>query len=181
MFELERHLGSVSARGVSDLVQQLSESDRRLLARLDVRIGTQTVYVQSLLKARWIRLRAALWSVHVGREEWPEVPDGRTAFRPASGVPGDFYRAIGYPLCGGYAVRADVLERVAAWLRRASRADASSIQPEEPMSWLAVGREGLDAVAGGLSYRLRAPDGSLEVVRTRSRRRRPQRRRRSRR
>jgi ATP-dependent RNA helicase SUPV3L1/SUV3 len=165
-FELERGLGSVRCRAVGDLVLGLTDDDRKAFARLDVRIGTETVYVQSLLKARWVKLRAALWCAHTRVQEWPPLPDARTALTVDPQVPPEFYAAAGYALCGGVAVRADVLERLVAWLRRAARGDGPTA-PEEPMSWLALGTDALDSVVAAVGYRIKTADDRTVVSKLR--------------
>ena len=89
----------------------------------------------------------------------PAAPD-----RPAA-----LYAAVGFPVAGVRAVRADVLERLVRELRRLAR--RGRFDPAEPVSRrLSCPRADVPSVVEALGYR-DAGDG--RVARPRPRRRRP--------
>ncbi len=163
---LQRALGAVDRDAVEDLVRALGDDDRKILAKLDVRLGVHTVFVQSMLRPRPMALRGALWSLLAGRRPFvTPPPEGRTS-APAAGTPELAWRAMGMRVVGPLAVRADVLEQVSAELRTQSRRPAPSA--EKVMSRLGCTAAEVEAVARALGYRWRrAEDGSETLRRAR--------------
>ena len=170
LYATRASLGTVDRSEVEGIVRDLSAEDRRRLAKLDVRLGTRTVYVQSLLRQGPMRIRATLFSVHAGCS--PTIappPDGRKIVDPGP-YPDGALEAMGFRTVGGLAVRADVLEKVAAEVR--SMARASGPQPLDRLaSWLGASRDRAVDVARGLGFGVRPqPDGAVLVRRLRSQR-----------
>lgn len=148
LLALERGLGTAEIDEVTHALEALDRGDRNRLARLDVRIGCRVLYLPGALKPAARALRATLWRVHHG--EAPALPaDGATCVEVQG--PSNFYLSIGFPTSGGYAVRADVLERVYALARRLGRAGPFGLPPEVP-SWLGSDREIAGRVLDGLGY-----------------------------
>ena len=120
-FQLWEANGVASRKEVADVYAALSASDRKALGALGVRFGVETVFMPALLKTRPVRLRALLWCVH--DERTPVAPPpGSKSLAVARELPAAYYRAVGYWPVGGRAVRADMLERLQAALRRRARA-----------------------------------------------------------
>jgi ATP-dependent RNA helicase SUPV3L1/SUV3 len=107
-------------REVEDALRALDEADRRALARLDLRVGRDHVFVQSRLKPRWVAARSWLDAVFRGARPIPPSPGGAVSV-PADGRPADAWRRCGYVVAGPRAVRVDVAEAEAARLRAAAR------------------------------------------------------------
>src|SRR3546814_18613160 len=61
-FQVLEGLGGAPAAAVEALVKDLDEEGRRTLARVGIRLGTESLYIPELLKPRAGRLRAQLWS-----------------------------------------------------------------------------------------------------------------------
>ncbi len=164
LYQLREGLGCVPRDQVEESVRALSSDDRGTLAKLDVRIGTRTVYVHSLLRRAPMRTRAALWSVDRGRYPLLDPPsEGRTSV-VVDGVAKGLLVAVGFEIVGAVAVRVDTLEKVAAKLR--SMAHSRDGEPLTPlMSWLGAGREATEHVVRGLGYRLRSVDEERVMVR----------------
>ena len=124
MFQLSAALGCVPTEEVAAAVKSLDRASRRALARLGVRFGTETIYIEPLLGPDPVRFRALLWAVWHGRTP-PKLPGGR---RPGNAIaidpdlPLSFYAAIGRRVVAGLALRPDRLERLAA-AARSSLAD----------------------------------------------------------
>ena len=75
-----------------------------------------------MLKPVPIRLRAGLWMIAHNRDTIPPLPaEGRTSMDLPPGAERDFYATIGYLPLGNHAIRADMVERLAAMARQAVR------------------------------------------------------------
>ncbi|MBN9087291.1 MAG: hypothetical protein J0J01_10330 [Reyranella sp.] len=122
VFQLCEHLGVLPRRPIEQQMAELSEEDRKALAKLGVRVGVYSLYFPSMLKPVPIRLRAGLWMVAHGRDSIPPLPaEGRTSMDLPQGAERDFYASIGYAPLGNHAIRADMVERLAAMARQAVR------------------------------------------------------------
>ena len=122
VFQLCEGLGVLARRPIEDQLAQLNEEDRKALARLGVRVGVYSLYFPTMLKPVPIRLRAGLWMIAHNRETIPPLPaEGRTSMDLPPGAEREFYAAIGYLPLGDHAIRADMVERLAAMARHAVR------------------------------------------------------------
>ena len=122
VFQLCESLGVLPRRPIEDQLAQLGEEDRKALARLGVRVGVYSLYFPSMLKPVPIRLRAGLWMIARNRETIPPLPaEGRTSMDLPPNAERDFYATIGYLPLGAHAIRADMVERLAAMARHAVR------------------------------------------------------------
>jgi ATP-dependent RNA helicase SUPV3L1/SUV3 len=122
IFQLCENLGVLPRRPIEQQLAELGDEDRKALARLGVRVGVYSLYFPSMLKPVPIRLRAGLWMVARNRETIPLLPaEGRTSMDLPRDAERDFYAAIGYLPLGNHAIRADMVERLAAMARQAVR------------------------------------------------------------
>ncbi|MBX9943705.1 MAG: hypothetical protein K2Y40_06470 [Reyranella sp.] len=122
VFQLCESLGVLPRRPIEDQLVQLGEDDRKALARLGVRVGVFSLYFPSMLKPVPIRLRAGLWMIARNRETIPPLPaEGRTSMDLPRDAEREFYATIGYLPLGDHAIRADMVERLAAMARQAVR------------------------------------------------------------
>jgi len=135
IFQLCENLGVLPRRPIEQQMAELSEEDRRALAKLGVRVGVYSLYFPSMLKPVPIRLRAGLWMIARNRDSIPPLPiEGRTSMDLPQGAERDFYGAIGYLPLGSHGIRADMVERLAAMARaavRESRENARRAQQEK--------------------------------------------------
>lgn len=120
LFQVAEGLGSLPAATARDQVKALTEKDRKILARLGLRFGTESIFAPKLLKPHAQRLRAQLWAADAAAP-LHAVPEGLMSLDAAPEAPAAFYAAIGYRVFAGRAVRIDVLERFAAEVRRLLR------------------------------------------------------------
>jgi len=151
VFQLVEALGSLPAREVTALRHAMAAADRKALARLGVRFGTETVYFDALLKPRAASLRGLLWAVRRG-EAVPAAPNGTAAPRDPA-IPEAAYEAMGWRVLGPLVLRADRLERLAAAARRLARQGRFPATPElAATAGCAV--EGLAAALPALGYRV---------------------------
>ena len=122
-FQLADALGNLPAGEVVRQVAALDRADRAALSRNGVRFGTETVYLEPLLRPDAVRFRALLWAVRFGRTP-PALPGTRRlakAIETDPSLPLSFYAAIGFFVANGLALRADRVERLAATARQLSR------------------------------------------------------------
>jgi ATP-dependent RNA helicase SUPV3L1/SUV3 len=113
LYLLEQGLGT--ALIPDDLARELANEERAALKAAGVVAGTRLAYHGRLLAPRAVAVRATLASVHHLRVRRfvPAPPASRVSFVPERGVDPRVYLSIGFPIAGGRAVRADVLERIA--------------------------------------------------------------------
>ena len=122
-FQLADALGALPAGEVVRQVAALDGADRAALSRNGVRFGTETVYLEPLLRPDAVRFRALLWAVRFGRTP-PALPGTRRlakAIETDPSLPLSFYAALGFFVANGLALRADRVERLAATARQLSR------------------------------------------------------------
>jgi ATP-dependent RNA helicase SUPV3L1/SUV3 len=155
VFQLCEHLGILPRRPIEQQMAELSEEDRKALAKLGVRVGVFSLYFPSMLKPVPIRLRAGLWMVAHSRDSIPTLPaEGRTSMDLPQGAERDFYGAIGYVPLGNHAIRADMVERLAAMARQAvreSRETARRAQQEKQQEKKAEARPKAEPAASPAS------------------------------
>jgi ATP-dependent RNA helicase SUPV3L1/SUV3 len=167
VFQLGEALGSLPAHEVAALRGALTAADRKALARLGVRLGTESVYFDALLRSKAAALKGLLWAVRNGCTV-PPLPNNTAALRDPA-VPDAAYAAMAYRVLGPRVVRDDRLERLAVAVRRAAR--HGPFAPSQELAALAGCAPGdLAAVLPSLGYRA-APDGAGGVLfRARARR-----------
>jgi ATP-dependent RNA helicase SUPV3L1/SUV3 len=153
VFQLVEALGMVPAAAVAAQRAALGKADRQALARLGIRLGTEHVYLDRLLKPDAIALRALLWSIARGATLPAPVPEaGRFSLPCAAGASAEFYAAIGFAVLGDRAIRVDRVERLAAAVRRLAR--QGPIAPSPALAALAgCTMEELTRLLPALGYR----------------------------
>ena len=93
VFQLCENLGILPRRPIEQQMAELSEEDRKALAKLGVRVGVFSLYFPSMLKPVPIRLRAGLWMVAHSRDTIPPLPaEGRTSMDLPQGCRARFLR-----------------------------------------------------------------------------------------
>jgi ATP-dependent RNA helicase SUPV3L1/SUV3 len=174
-FQLGERLGSMPRAQAEAQVRTLSETDRRRLARLDVRFGLESVFLPRLVKPAAQAVRAVLWAVFAGQPLRPPPPPGRIVLPVGEAWPAAYCEAIGYRPLNDMAIRVDILERFTAPVRAAARSGAFALTPAlcQP---LGLGVEQVGRLLLALGYRTDAGEqGPLYRQAERPpRRRRPQ-------
>src|ERR1051326_6917966 len=154
VFQLVDALGLVAVADIGTPLGGLDRQSRRTLARVGVRFGTESAYLEPLLGAETARFRALLWAVRHGCGV-PPVPGVRRHARTIPvdpDLPASFYAAIGRRVVGGWALRADRLERHAAALRQRARSGRFAADAElAATAGIAIGE--LRRVVTALGYR----------------------------
>ncbi|MCG8420453.1 MAG: helicase [Proteobacteria bacterium] len=154
VYQLEQGLGTVLRRQARAQLRDLDARDRDILASLDVRIGRCTVYVPSLLSPRALQRRAALVSASLPTGVSVALPPaGATSFTGQTRLDPGLHMAIGYPLFGPRAIRADIAEKAHRSLTAAARRASPFSPPRQLARWLGCPAETLPEVIVAFGYR----------------------------
>ena len=114
---LEQGLGTVLARDVTDVCAELDATSRAALVEAGLHLDEVVVYVTSGLTPAAIASRLALATTWYGAGRALRPPSGGAVSFPAGrDLDHAAYTAIGFPVFGPRAVRADVIARVHARL-----------------------------------------------------------------
>lgn len=107
-------LGILPRQDLEPLIAGLDPDARRVLRQRHVRLGPILVFVPELNKPVAVRLRALLWWLWHDRILPAPVPKDGAVSVVVDEAQSDplYYRAIGYPLYAGRAIRIDMLDRV---------------------------------------------------------------------
>ena len=108
-YRLVHGLGSALREELKDLLDVLDPAALEGLHARGLKLGARAVWLPSALRAESLAARAALAGVFY--EVVPEIPRGRVAVAAAKADP-RVYRAMGFPVFAGHAVRVDMVERV---------------------------------------------------------------------
>ncbi|WP_437778206.1 helicase-related protein [Sorangium sp. So ce1097] len=144
VYQLEQGLGTAAARDAGEQIAELAPEDRALLEARGIEVGERVIYVQQLLRRGALERRLALCAAWFDRGRVPACPaPGAVSVAAARGVDPRAYAAIGYPVFGTRAIRADVAERV-------HRALASGEPAERLSSWMGCPAREAPRVAASL-------------------------------
>jgi ATP-dependent RNA helicase SUPV3L1/SUV3 len=123
-FRLVENLGVLERLEVAEEVRALDQPMRAGLRRLGVRFGAYHIYVPLLLKPSSSQLLALLWAIKSSDSESPGLAElsrlsasGRTTMQVDPALPRALYRTVGFKVAGHRAVRIDILERLADFIR----------------------------------------------------------------
>jgi ATP-dependent RNA helicase SUPV3L1/SUV3 len=155
LFQLNEGLGCVPRADLESLIKDLSDEDRKALAKLGVRLGVETVHVLDALKPDPVELRGILWAISRELDALPELPPaGRTSVPNDRSNSKGFYLAAGYMPVGPLAARVDMLERFAALLRQKARENDGKVKPDpDLLSLLGCTVEQAEGVFTALGWR----------------------------
>jgi ATP-dependent RNA helicase SUPV3L1/SUV3 len=145
-YQLVEALGVLERSRVADDLKSLDQALRAVLRKHGVRFGAYHVYVPLLLKPAPRALAAQLWALKhggpgiKGLDELQRLASsGRTSFPVDKEVQRQFYRTIGYRVCGERAVRVDILERLADLIRPALSWRPGSAAPQPAAAFEGIG------------------------------------------
>jgi ATP-dependent RNA helicase SUPV3L1/SUV3 len=137
-FQIAEALGVLERSKVLQEVRGLDQDGRAALRQLGVRFGAYHLYLPALLKPAPRTLAAQLWALKHGGLDQKGIEEiahlagsGRTSIPVDAEIAKGLYRAAGFRVCGGRAVRVDILERLADLIRPAI-AYRPGITPGEP-------------------------------------------------
>ncbi len=117
-YRLKEGYGILKREDVAEEVRELDQPARATLRRFGVRFGAFNIYFPALLKPAASELLVLFWRLHNNGCGLPEPPRaGLTSVAADPAIPEAYYRVAGYHLCGGRAVRIDILERLSDLIR----------------------------------------------------------------
>lgn len=152
-FQLVEALGLLPRHILEDLIAGLDEENRRVLRKAGVRMGPVMVYMPDLGKPAAVRLRGLLWNIWNDKPLPANVPpDGMVSLvvNPKE-IDRAFYRAVGYPVFGPRAIRADMMDRVVCLIY--DNAKEGTFRAEHKMAeWIGCNIDDLYAILGSLGH-----------------------------
>jgi ATP-dependent RNA helicase SUPV3L1/SUV3 len=168
-WQMSEHLGALTTKSAGVNWRQLTEDDRKALARHGIRFGLDNVYMPALLKPDAIEARALLWCCHHGDGPALLPPEGRVSFDLADLAKRDYWRALGFAVVPhrghAFALRMDMLERISAIARRLGRKEPFS--PSAEMASLAgVGMDEVESILRMLGFRSQKSDDGTTFTAT---------------
>ena len=123
-FRLFESQGIVKRRDVADDVKGLDQEARGAMRKLGIRFGAYHIFLPALLKPAPAQLVTLLWALKNDAKEKPGYGDvvaalaaGRTSIVADPSFEREFYRIGGFRYLGKRAVRIDILERLADFIR----------------------------------------------------------------
>jgi len=144
-FQVGEALGVLERAKVLNEVRSLDQDARAALRKAGVRFGAYHLYLPALLKPAPRVLATQLWALQNGGLDQKGIDEiahlaqsGRTSIPVDPEIAAGLYRAAGFRVCGGRAVRVDILERLADLIRPAI-AYRPGITPGEPPAGAADG------------------------------------------
>jgi ATP-dependent RNA helicase SUPV3L1/SUV3 len=144
-FQVGEALGVLERAKVLNEVRSLDQDARAALRKAGVRFGAYHLYLPALLKPAPRVLATQLWALQNGGLDQKGIDEiahlaqsGRTSIPVDPEISTGLYRAAGFRVCGGRAVRVDILERLADLIRPAI-AYRPGITPGEPPAGAADG------------------------------------------
>jgi ATP-dependent RNA helicase SUPV3L1/SUV3 len=172
-FRLVEEFGLINRRDIAEDVKTLDQAGRAALRRLGVRFGAYHIFVPALIKPAPAGLITLLWALKNDGKDKPGFGDvvnalasGRTSVVVDATFDKNFYKLAGFRPLGRRAVRVDILERLADFIRPAlawragtgTRPDgafdgqAFMVTPAM-MSILGANGEDMEEILKGLGYR----------------------------
>ena len=120
-FQVAEALGVLERAKVLNEMRSLDQDGRGALRKHGVRFGAYHITMPALLKPAPRTLAAQLWALqNGGLDEIAHLAgSGRTSMPVDPEIAKGLYRAAGFRVCGGRAVRVDILERLADLIRPA--------------------------------------------------------------
>ncbi|WP_201859480.1 helicase-related protein [Microvirga soli] len=152
-FQIGEALGVLERAKVLNDVRSLDQEARSALRKAGVRFGAYHLYLPALLKPAPRVLATQLWALQNGGLDQKGIDEiahlaqsGRTSIPVDPEIGHGLYRAAGFRVLGGRAVRVDILERLADLIRPAI-SYRPGITPGEPPAGTADGEGFVPTVA----------------------------------
>jgi ATP-dependent RNA helicase SUPV3L1/SUV3 len=138
-YQLTENLGVLRREGASNEIKALDHAARAQVRSYGVRFGAFNVYIPALLKPAAADLLLLLWALFAGRDHGldcdalPSRPQqGLTSVAAGNDLPEPYWRAAGFHVAGGRAVRIDMLERLSDLIRARVSFRPAEGAPEAP-------------------------------------------------
>lgn len=174
LWQVAERLGTMPRENVRELIQGLSDTDKKVLAKAGLRLGHDFLFFPMLLKPAAQRVCAVLWKIWNDRTQYSTgfAIDGKMSFAVERGIPKQLYLVQGYALAGARAIRVDVMERFTAKLREVTRQEKDKPQPLplDLLSLAGLKRDEVEDVFGSLGFNV-TKDGETLMIRTKFKKR----------
>jgi len=155
VYQLEQGLGTALAGHAEEQLAELRSRDREILGALGVELGDRVLHMPALLRPQAVERRVALCHAWFEGRARPACPrPGAVSVPVPPGADPRAYAAIGYPVFGPRALRADVAERVYQALVAVEEAPTPGVLA----SWLGCPAREVPRVAAALAGEVRRPD-----------------------
>ncbi len=121
LYQLEQGLGTVAGASTREQLRELTGPERSLLAGQGIVLGRLAVFAPALLAPAALARRRALCAAELWPDRLPPPPatEGAPLTLPVlPELPARTYEALGFPLVGDLAVRADALDQVGREIAR---------------------------------------------------------------
>ena len=153
VYQLEQGLGTIHRSAAEAQLRRLVRRDRQLLHSFGVEIGARLIWLPQLLRGQALRTRAILISAALPRGVHIEIPrPGAVALVPNAEIDPAAYTALGYPVFGTRALRADIVERLHVEIARLRETSGPELDPPAELAALAgVRRDELPQLVAALS------------------------------
>jgi len=154
-FLLVESLGILPRADVSEELKDLDQESRGLLRKHGVRFGQYNVFVPILLKPAATRLRLVLWSVINNFDEFPSPPEpGLVTIGVKKTEVKGYFTKVGYHGSGDWALRIDMLERLADLLRKEDSKNGFEAT-SDMLSISGMSHEQFASLMSGLGYHVK--------------------------
>ena len=145
LYQMTEKLGIIRREKLKDILKNLTEDDKKLLAKAGVRLGYDYLFFPMLLKPAAQKTCALLWKLSVGglNNAGGFALDGKMSLEVDAAVPKSLYLVQGYVLTGKRAIRVDVMERFTSKLRELTRKgkDKPHLLPPDLLSTAGLKRD----------------------------------------
>jgi ATP-dependent RNA helicase SUPV3L1/SUV3 len=138
-YQLAENLGVLRREEASNEIKALDQAARAQLRKYGVRFGAFNVYIPALLKPAAADLLLLLWALFAGcdygleSDALPTRPQqGLTSVAADNSIPEPYWRAGGFHVAGGRAIRIDMLERLSDLIRARVSFRTAAGGPEAP-------------------------------------------------
>ncbi|MEM6602934.1 MAG: hypothetical protein AAF621_02690 [Pseudomonadota bacterium] len=160
--KLVQGMGYLVRSDVDDIVRKIGTEERTKLRKSGVRFAQYGVFVRDILKPMAQEIKLILWALYNDLEAVPESPPAGVvtiAYNPD--LPEGYYAIVGYKVCGQYAVRADMIEKLADAVRSLAMKSETNPNGEfeitaQHMSFVGKSGDAFDAILKSLGYSYRS-------------------------
>ncbi len=151
-FQVTEGLGSVPRIDVKDQVAGLRPSERKVLRDRGLRFGAHSIFLPAMLRPNRAAVCCQMWALHRGLDPLPPAPSpGLVSMDIQPALPVGFYRAAGYRVIGGRAVRIDMIERLDLAVRRLAKQGPITATPVL-RAIVGCRQEAFDGVMAAIGY-----------------------------
>tara|TARA_B110000003_G_scaffold77126_1_gene78738 strand:+ start:2206 stop:4812 length:2607 start_codon:yes stop_codon:yes gene_type:complete len=118
-FRLIESMGIIPRQEIINELKDMDQDSRALLRKHGVRFGQFNIFLPLLLKPAVTRMRLVLWALKKGFTEFPSAPvAGLVTINANNNEADGYFVKAGYHYAGEWALRIDMLERLADLIRK---------------------------------------------------------------